>query len=491
MANNLITLLGGGTNDALVLSDLRKMTREGVDVRLIADILAKAHSVMRRLGLDPSDTTPDEVYNALMNAVQTEQWLALLDQMDYVLLEIDGEVISFNPIDVVDNYHYELPIEKRRTTAAKKGLGWEITRRYGEQPQVAGERVKTAATRAGWPTEEPLYCKVVFGKPSVLTIGDIASEALISLARDDMEIVGRGVGQKIAISMGDKILAETAEVQDAVGGAANAAVAMHKLGIQPSLVSWLGDDTAGRRTLNYLRNFGIDMSGVAIKSGSRTNYHYVLRHGAERTILAKYEEFDYVWREPVCRPDWVYLSSISADSWLLHEGLVGYLKDNPSVKLAFQPGPAHLDWGAEKLQEIYAMSEVVVMNADEAMKVTGLTVRNIEALLKRLYDLGPKNVVITSGPKGAAAYDGEQILEIPSYPDPEKPVDRTGAGDAFASCLVAQLAKGATLEEALKLAPINSMSVVQQVGAQQGLLDIEGINKYLEEAPKDYKITKN
>ena len=42
--------------------------------------------------------------HALVSAVATEQFLSLLTDTEYVLLDIDGEVISFNPVDVVDNY---------------------------------------------------------------------------------------------------------------------------------------------------------------------------------------------------------------------------------------------------------------------------------------------------------------------------------------------------------------------------------------------------
>jgi sugar/nucleoside kinase (ribokinase family) len=77
---------------------------------------------------------------------------------------------------------------------------------------------------------------------------------------------------------------------------------------------------------------------------------------------------------------------------------------------------------------------------------------------------------------------------MPVYP--HEPFERTGAGDAFASTIVAMLAKDKTLEEALRYAPINSMSVVQQVGAQKGLLSMEEMEKFLTSAPADYQIKK-
>ena len=78
---------------------------------------------------------------------------------------------------------------------------------------------------------------------------------------------------------------------------------------------------------------------------------------------------------------------------------------------------------------------------------------------------------------------------MPLYPDPAPPKERTGAGDAFASTFVAALAKGNSLEGALQWAPIYSMSVVQQTGAQAGLLTEKELEEWLAKAPEWYKAT--
>lgn len=76
---------------------------------------------------------------------------------------------------------------------------------------------------------------------------------------------------------------------------------------------------------------------------------------------------------------------------------------------------------------------------------------------------------------------------MPIYPDPKPPRQRTGAGDAFASTFTSALALGKTPLEALQWAPVNSMWVVQFVGAQIGLLTQDGIQSWLQKAPADYK----
>ena len=54
--------------------------------------------------------------------------------------------------------------------------------------------------------------------------------------------------------------------------------------------------------------------------------------------------------------------------------------------------------------------------------------------------------------------------------------------------VVAALALGEPLEEALLWGPINAMSVVQEIGAQKGLLTREAIETYLKNTPAQYHV---
>jgi len=126
------------------------------------------------------------------------------------------------------------------------------------------------------------------------------------------------------------------------------------------------------------------------------------------------------------------------------------------------------------------------MNREEAVLVTGKSYDSIKELADGIHALGTKIAVITDGPDGAYASGEGKLIKMPNYPDPAPPFDRTGAGDSFASTIVAALALGEPLETALRWAPINSMSVVQQLGAQAGLLSKEKIEGFLQSAPESY-----
>jgi len=324
----------------------------------------------------------------------------------------------------------------------------------------------------------------------VLSVGDVVTDAFIKLIDNRAHTYSNDFGKWLAMPFGSKVPFDYAEVIEGVGNAANAAVCFARLGIHSGLVSNVGGDSYGRDIIDALEDNRVDTRFVRINHGKISNYHYVLWYKEERTILIKHEEYNYQWPRftKADMPKWVYFSSISKNALdKYHDMVVDWLADNPDVKLAFQPGTFQLEAGADRLKDLYKRTEVVIMNREEAALVTGKEAKDMKALIDALHGLGPKIVVVTDGPAGAYASDGSVCYEMPPYPDPAPPVERTGAGDAFASTLVAAIIKGNTLEGALQWAPINSMNVVQHTGAQKGLLTEDQIEDWLHKAPANYK----
>jgi sugar/nucleoside kinase (ribokinase family) len=323
--------------------------------------------------------------------------------------------------------------------------------------------------------------------PRVLCIGDIVSGAFITLSKDYMQLSTDDKGYKrLSFELGAKLPYDDLYEVHAVECAPNAAVSMARLGLDVSLMAWLGEDKTGQEMAKYLKGEGVSTDDLAVEAGKKSNYHFYLRYGADRTKLQKFEDYSYKWREPAVKPDWLYLGVLGEKTWPLHEAILAYLDANPDVKLAFQPGMYHLMWGTEKMAAFYKKASVVVLNREEAVQVTGGDHGDIAGLIQKMHDLGIKFAVITDGPEGAYASNGEKTLFMPIYPDPKEPLDRTGAGDAFASTLTAALALGEPLETALAWAPVNSMNVSQYMGAQQGLLKKHELEELLQKAPDGY-----
>lgn len=320
-----------------------------------------------------------------------------------------------------------------------------------------------------------------------LAIGDIVTEPFIRLK--EAEILDRDTDTpKLAMRWGDKIPYDHFVLLAAVGNAANAAVAASRLGLSSSLRAYVGNDPYGKECLAVLATEKVSTEFMVTEEGKNTNYHYVLWYENDRTILVKHENFSYAVPVLASSPRWAYLSSLADNTLPYHEAIVELLKDHPDTKLAFQPGTFQMSLGTDALKGLYERTELCVVNKDEARRILKTDTHDIKTLIAGLHALGPKLVVITDNTNGAYASDGTSAWRVPMYPDDREAYERTGAGDAFASTLTSALALGKTFEEALLWAPINSMAVVQEVGAQKGLLTRAQLEEHIAHAPESYTL---
>jgi len=322
-----------------------------------------------------------------------------------------------------------------------------------------------------------------------ISIGDIVVDAFIKLSKDQADVSTDMDTRRQTLHMpfGSKLEYDDVEVINAVGNSPNAAVSAKRLGLKTALVTSLGQDRNGKDCLEALRNEGVETDYVKLYEGKATNYHYVLRYGPERTILIKHEKFPYTLPDFGVPPRYIYFSSIGEHGIPFHHELATYIKNNPSTKLVFQPGSLQIKLGKDELKDLYAVTEIFFCNKEEAQQILDTKEQHVPTLIAGIKALGPKLPVITDGPYGAYVTDEHgKSWHMPMYPDPSDPVDRTGAGDAFASTFTAAIALGKTPDEALAWGPINSMSVVQHVGAQKGLLTREQLEKYLADRPEEY-----
>jgi len=321
--------------------------------------------------------------------------------------------------------------------------------------------------------------------PDLIAIGDTVVDEFILLKDAAIHCNINRENCEICLRFADKVPFEAAYLLPAVGNSANAAVAAARLGLRSALVTNLGADGYGEDCLRALRANGVETGFAQVHADHKTNHHYVLWYEDDRTILIKHEKYPY--RLPdLGSPQWLYLSSLGENSVEFHRAIADYLNAHPTVKLAFQPGTFQIKMGAAALAPIYERAAVFFCNKEEAQRILATAEEDVKKLIGQLNLLGPKIVVVTDGKEGAYVLADGAYWFMPSYPDPQPPFERTGAGDAFSSTFTAALAYGLPIPEALRWAPINSMSVVQYVGAQEGLLTKAKLTGYLAAAPADY-----
>ncbi len=323
----------------------------------------------------------------------------------------------------------------------------------------------------------------------LLAFGDTTIDAFIRLKDARVNCDVNDENCMLSMRFGDKIPYEFVEVVPGVGNAANAAVCAARLGLSAGLRAYVGDDRNGEECLAAFEREGVDTSLIVLEQGKKTNYHYVLWFESERTILIKHETYSYAVPEDLGSPRWLYLSSMAEHSEAYHDEIASALSRYPDMKVAFQPGTFQLSMGAARLKDIYARTDVFFCNKEEAQTVLGTKEDDVRKLLEGVRALGPKIAIITNGRDGSYGMDEEGAWHAPMYPDPKPPVDRTGAGDATATTTVSFIALGMNARDAMLRGLINSASVVQEIGAQKGLLSRERIEEWYGKRPADFKIT--
>lgn len=132
-------------------------------------------------------------------------------------------------------------------------------------------------------------------------------------------------------------------------------------------------------------------------------------------------------------------------------------------------------------------ADILTPNRVEASVLAGVEVRDEASALsaaRKLLEMGVGAVIVTLGAEGAIAATREAAFRVPAVR--VKPVDTTGAGDAFNAGLAYGLAKGLPLLEAVRLGNIAAALKVLKVGAQDGL---PWLRELEEEMPRLYPQT--
>ncbi|MBU4332758.1 carbohydrate kinase family protein [Patescibacteria group bacterium] len=286
------------------------------------------------------------------------------------------------------------------------------------------------------------------------------------------------------------------------GGACNTAVAFSRLGLKTITIACIGDDKEGEKVKEDLKTEGVDTSFVQVNKDGATGFSFI---AITRSHEQEHAAFLYrganngldISKDDLKKANskWVYLSSLTGADWQsILKTIISYVQKSKfppggwrkrsGTKLAWNPGSTQLEGGKKILDKFLRLTDVLILNQDEAIELVlsdktigkpNSHIKKAEYLLETIYGWGVGMVVITAGEKGVYAYDGDKLYHKRARKT--KAVDTTGAGDAFGSSFIAGLHLYNNIEKALKLALINSASVVAEIGTQKGLLRLSDIKK--------------
>jgi ribokinase len=254
------------------------------------------------------------------------------------------------------------------------------------------------------------------------------------------------------------------------GKGANQAAAAALLGASVAFLGRVGDDEFGEPLVQALQEKGIDTSLVERASGKSTGAAFItvtpdgenaitVAPGANRSLTP--EDVDAAADAIGTARVFVAQMEIPVQSVLR------------AVEVAAEQGTralVNLAPTFEVPQELLEKLDPLVVNEHEAAFLLGRQVEGVDGALSaapELLSLGPRSAVITIGEDGAVLVDGESVEHLPA-PEVEV-IDTTGAGDAFVGALATQLARGASLREAVAYAVRAGAAAVTREGAQGAL----------------------
>ena len=320
----------------------------------------------------------------------------------------------------------------------------------------------------------PSYDVIAVGSNTIdaFVYTDRSESISIKTISSETEFISFPLGSKIALNDCDFYTG---------GGGTNSAVCLSRLGLKIAYIGKVGSDFNGKKILDELKMEGVDFLGIESKDPKeKTGFSMVLDSiERKRTILTyrgandnlKIEEID----KSKISSGWLYISSMVGQSFIALEKIVEHAANN-KINIIFNPNNYLCEKGKAFLGKILSSTDILILNNEEAGLLTGK--EGTETILKDLKSSGPEIIIITNGDKPVYLIDKEEMLYT-LYPLDIKIQEVTGAGDSFASTFLAGMIKTNDINFSLKMAIINSHSVLQYKGAKNILLSYEEILKKL------------
>jgi fructokinase len=254
-----------------------------------------------------------------------------------------------------------------------------------------------------------------------------------------------------------------------LGGAPfNVAWHLQAFGIAPLFISRVGDDPLGRRILDTMSAWGMELSGVQIDPDHPTGT-------VEVTFEQSEPRFDIV-------PDRAYdfidgdgLPSVTTPALLYHGSLALRSPDSRNAAdrlLAADNTPVFMDvnlrppwWERSQLRSLMQRARWVKLNDSELLELETDGGDLKDRARKLQQELGLELVIVTMGKSGALAFGADGAVKNVTPNSGDKLVDSVGAGDAFSAIVIYGLLQGWNLQLILERAQAFASAIVGIRGA--------------------------
>ncbi len=279
------------------------------------------------------------------------------------------------------------------------------------------------------------------------------------------------------------------------GDTSNAVIAAARMGARCAYITQVGDDSFGSSLLELWRREGVALDGVRIVPGAPSGIYFVSHaaHGHEFTYRRAGSAASLMTpaslpRELIARAAQLHVSGISlaiSDSACetVFEALA--LARAGGARISFDLNHRPRLWSAaralEVTRKVLPLCDLFLPSSDEVALLTGI--KEPEAIIAWAHEQGARAVILKLGAQGCVVSEGSALTRLPPFH--VTPLDATGAGDCFAGALLAQLARGATLVDAARMANVAAALSTLGFGAVDPLPRRAQVEAALREARSD------
>lgn len=250
------------------------------------------------------------------------------------------------------------------------------------------------------------------------------------------------------------------------GQMATALAACVGLGLRARYVGVTGTDENGRRIREELTTRNVDLADAAIRDApNRFAIILVDETSGERVVLWNRDERLRL-RPREVDPD------VIAGARLVH---VDDEDDEAAIRAARLgrqaglPVTSDLDRLSDRTEALVAAVTIPIFAEHLPLQLTGA--RDHESALRKLRRTHDGMMVVTLGPHGAVALDGDRFIVSPGFH--VNAVDTTGAGDVFRGGFIYGLLQGWATERVLRFANAAAAVSCTRLGAMDGVPTLE------------------
>jgi sulfofructose kinase len=253
------------------------------------------------------------------------------------------------------------------------------------------------------------------------------------------------------------------------GGPASTALAtLSRMGIQTSFLGSISDDAFGMEILRGLKEEKIDHTFLKRTPGYTSQFAFIAvnRDNGRRTIF---------WTRgsvPHLKSTDVDLSPFPGARILHTDGLMVEASMEAARQAREMGLKVVMDAGTLRngYLELVSMVDILIASERFGSALVG-TDEPVEKALEALSKRGPKEVVITLGPKGSVGWKGGETVWQEAFPI--KATDTTGAGDVYHGAYIYGLLKGWDMTECMRFASAASALKCMEMGARKGIPSLQ------------------